>query len=110
MNYRGSAFAAAGRPYTGPARFTGLYVGGNVGGVSYTALRHDADGTLSDNGEYTASKIGVTAGGQIGYDWQFGNKVFGVVADANWADVRATSPQNVAFAPSASSTCRSPAR
>ncbi len=47
VNYRGSAFAAAGRPYAGPARFTGLYIGGNVGGVSYTALRHDADGYLS---------------------------------------------------------------
>ncbi len=97
VNYRGSAFAAAARPYAGPARFAGLYIGGNVGGVSYTALRHDADGYLSDNGEYTATKIGATVGGQIGYDWQFGNKVFGVVADANWADVRATSPQNISF-------------
>jgi opacity protein-like surface antigen len=99
VNYRGNAFAAAGRSYAGPARFTGLYIGGNVGGVSYTALRHDADGFISDNGEYTATKIGVTAGGQIGYDWQFGNKVFGVVADANWADVSATSSQNITFAP-----------
>ena len=67
--------------------------------VSYTALRHDADSFINDNGEYTATKIGVTAGAQIGYDWQFGNKVFGVVADANWADVSATSPQAISFAP-----------
>jgi outer membrane immunogenic protein len=35
---------------------------------------------------YTAKKSGLTAGAQAGYNWQFGNVVFGVEADGNWVD------------------------
>jgi opacity protein-like surface antigen len=76
----------------GVARFSGFYVGGNAGAIAYTALRADSDafiGSALDVGspaEYSANRIGVTAGIQAGYDWQFCNKVFGVVADWNWAD------------------------
>jgi outer membrane immunogenic protein len=73
----------------GVARFTGFYAGGNVGGAAYTANRNDLDGFLTDNGAYTATKSGVTAGVQVGYDWQSCNKVFGLVADWNWADLKA---------------------
>lgn len=35
---------------------------------------------------YTANKSGLMAGVQAGYNWQFGNVVFGVEADGNWVD------------------------
>jgi opacity protein-like surface antigen len=73
----------------GVARFTGFYAGGNVGAVAYTANRGDLDGFLTDNGAYTSTKIGASAGVQAGYDWQSCNKVFGVVADWNWASTKA---------------------
>ena len=75
----------------GVSRFNGGYVGGNVGGVSYTAERNDLDGYLTDNNAYSATKAAVTAGAQIGWDWQNCNKVFGVVADWNWTNAKAES-------------------
>ena len=73
----------------GVSRFNGGYVGGNVGGVSYTAERNDLDGYLTDNNVYSATKAAVTAGVQVGWDWQNCNKVFGVVADWNWTNAKA---------------------
>ncbi len=70
-------------------QFNGFYLGGNVGAVAYTATRTDIDGTFIDNSDFSANKIGATAGVQAGYDWQFCNKLFGVVADWNWSDTKA---------------------
>jgi opacity protein-like surface antigen len=75
----------------GVSRFNGGYVGANVGGVSYTAERNDLDGYLTDNNVYSATKAAVTAGAQVGWDWQNCNKVFGVVADWNWTNAKANS-------------------
>ena len=73
----------------GAARFTGFYAGGNTGAVAYTASRNDLDNFLTDANTYSANKIGWTAGAQVGYDWQSCNKVFGIVADWNWASTSA---------------------
>lgn len=70
----------------GPARFNGGYIGGNAGAIRHTALSRDQDGYLADRNEYTGTKSGVIAGVQAGFDWQSCHKVFGVVADWNWAD------------------------
>jgi len=78
----------------GPARFNGFYVGGNVGGVAYTANRNDLDGFLTDNGSYDATKTAATAGGQVGFDWQTCHKVFGVVADWNWTNAETLTRDN----------------
>lgn len=86
----GSASAAdmavkAARPMPAPVmvyNWTGCYIGGNVGG-----LWVDTDWTTStgaDSGGHTAS--GVTAGGQIGCNYQTGPWVFGVEGMFNWAD------------------------
>jgi outer membrane immunogenic protein len=56
----------------------------------YRADRSDLDGFLTDNSGWTATDTAFTAGAQIGYDWQFGAKVFGLVADWNWTNARAT--------------------
>jgi opacity protein-like surface antigen len=53
--------------------WTGFYVGANLGGAW-------ASGTLSDSftgGSVTASSSGVIGGGQLGYNFQNGNFVFG---------------------------------
>lgn len=70
----------------GASRFDGGYIGGNVGAIRRTSLTHDQDQYLSDNAEYTGTAGGMTAGAQAGFDWQSCSKVFGVVADWNWAD------------------------
>jgi len=74
----------AARPYTkAPAaaiainNWTGFYLGA-MGG--YAQENSSGIGTLS----------GGFAGGTVGYNWQAGNIVFGLEADAAWADVGAT--------------------
>ena len=83
-------------------QFNGFYLGGNVGAVAYTATRTDIDGLFIDNSDFSANKIGATAGVQAGYDWQFCNKLFGVVADWNWSDTKANTqinPNGTIFSP-----------
>jgi outer membrane immunogenic protein len=74
----------AARPYTkAPAaaiainNWTGFYLGA-MGG--YAQENSDGLGSLS----------GGFAGGTVGYNWQMGNVVLGIEADAAWADVGAT--------------------
>ncbi len=66
--------------------FEGFYVGGNVGALSHIAHRNDLDGFLTDNSGWSTIDTNATAGAQIGFDWQCGNKVVGLVGDWNWAN------------------------
>lgn len=75
-------------------RFAGFHLGGNVGSLGYNANRNDLDGYFIDNSGWDATAISATAGIQAGYDWQSCNKVFGVVADWNWANAKATTISN----------------
>ncbi|MET0276832.1 MAG: outer membrane beta-barrel protein [Pseudorhodoplanes sp.] len=73
------------------AQFGGWYVGGNVGanyvnndwkdrdnfGFRFTGQDHVGDGSNS--------RAGWNAGGQLGWDYQSGCTIWGVVADINWA-------------------------
>jgi outer membrane immunogenic protein len=69
---------AKARPYAAPppvvASWTGMYIGVHVGGASVR-------GTIFDDPYNNVSFVG---GGQIGYNWQMGNFVFGVEADGSW--------------------------
>ncbi|WFU13484.1 outer membrane protein [Bradyrhizobium sp. CB3481] len=71
------------RPYTkAPAaaiainNWTGFYLGA-MGGYA------------SENGDGIGSISGGFAGGTAGYNWQMGNVVLGIEADAAWADIGA---------------------
>lgn len=66
-------------------RFSGFYVGANVG-----YARHQAD-TLEREilglSVFNDSEDGFVAGAQVGYNWQCGAMLFGIEADWNWADL-----------------------
>jgi len=79
-----SAADLAARPYTkAPAmpaavyNWTGFYVGG-FGGYAW------------ENTSNNPKMKGGFAGGTVGYNWQTSNIVFGLEADAAWADVNAS--------------------
>lgn len=74
--------------------WTGFYVGGNIGG----AWDAGWDANLNPTGATAIatfpalslgqSASGVTAGGQIGYNWQFApNWVAGIEADLQWTNI-----------------------
>src|SRR5207249_6581355 len=69
--------------------WTGFYIGGNIG---YGFGGDDKVGVSATNGNcFEFDKLqesGIFGGGQIGYDWQAGPAVFGVVADIDSSDVK----------------------
>jgi outer membrane immunogenic protein len=77
--------------------WSGFYVGLNAGGLTnHTDIRERSVETFSptDTFENTNSdslqKTGFIGGGQIGYNWQTGQTVIGVEADAAWSNVKNT--------------------
>src|ERR1700732_11308 len=102
----GSAFAAdMGVPMKAPppapipyTSWQGFYIGGNVG-----AARLNTTATQTFNGSFVGAgacggdrflsscstgTTGVTAGVQVGYDWQSRYFVYGVVADWSWTGLK----------------------
>ncbi|RJF69913.1 outer membrane protein [Rhodopseudomonas palustris] len=89
----------AARPYTKAPPiipvvydWTGFYIGGN-GGWGTSRKCWDYAGTaaaplVTNIGEGCHDASGATAGGQIGYNWQFSTWVFGIEAQGNWADFK----------------------
>lgn len=81
-----------------PALWEGFYLGGNVGGAWNTA-------TVDDHYDYVGDPVssnslngsGIIGGGQIGYNFQWGNIVFGPEADLGYLGLSAS--RSVALAP-----------
>ncbi|MPZ40568.1 MAG: outer membrane beta-barrel protein [Rhizobiales bacterium] len=70
--------------------WTGPYVGLN-GGVAWHRAKADLEfifpaGPVRDTESARDTATGATFGGQIGYNWQFDNFVYGLEADLNWVD------------------------
>jgi outer membrane immunogenic protein len=63
-----------------PFTWTGFYIGGNGG---YGFGRSKWDGLPA-----TFDVKGALAGGQVGYNWQFGQIVWGVEGDGDWTHLR----------------------
>ncbi|MBB3809356.1 outer membrane protein [Pseudochelatococcus contaminans] len=81
--------------------WTGFYVGVNAG---YAWNSNNSDRVF--NGTYFVNSSnsndgGFTGGGQIGYNYQFGQFVAGVEADINYADLKKNSNVALAIDPSA---------
>jgi outer membrane immunogenic protein len=70
--------------------WSGFYIGINGGGGSSHTCRNlviNDDGVPAGNApEGCHDATGGTAGGQVGYRWQFTNWVFGLEAQGNWAN------------------------
>jgi outer membrane immunogenic protein len=105
----GAASAAdlAGRPYTKAPAFVdavynwgGFYVGGHVGG-SWTnqgwtnVANTTAFGDLSPGQGFRQRGTGVFGGGQIGYNWQASNYVFGLEGTVSAMDNRGSARNTV---------------
>ena len=107
-------------PVAVPAQFswTGFYIGGHVGGkrgrADYGSVREVLfPGFVTVGGipgiapivivpsrfatlpGVSSTNTGFVGGGQIGYNWQVSNWVFGLEADANWNRVRPSVGFNV---------------
>lgn len=68
-----------------PLSWEGFYVGGNVGGAWNTTVVDDKYDYIGDpSSRNTLNGSGVIAGGQIGYNFQSGNLVFGPEIDLGY--------------------------
>jgi outer membrane immunogenic protein len=73
--------------------WTGGYIGLN-GGVAWNRADFDDIGDLASNNNFfphdthfwSTNAAGATIGGQVGYNWQFSNFVYGLEADLNWVN------------------------
>jgi outer membrane immunogenic protein len=79
--------------------WTGFYIGANGGYGGNRACWGNINiaGTLFPT-EGCNTKWGGMVGGQVGYRWQFGGVVFGLEAEYDWANMRATVPSQLAAA------------
>jgi outer membrane immunogenic protein len=75
--------------------WAGPYIGVNGGAVWHRTEVVTTNGAPSPYDSRTINRTGGTFGGQIGYNWQSQNFVFGLEADANWVGGRGS----VAVAP-----------
>ena len=78
---------------SGPFDWRGFYLGYHTGGALGLVNVEDPFGA-SIFGD-TVRTPGMLAGGQAGYNWQAGDMVLGLEADASWADMEGT---NTCFA------------
>jgi len=77
------------------ASWAGFYIGGHAGVAWHQAHAASSyQGALALLPELSASKTGFIGGGQIGYNWQRGNFVFGLEADGSWLSVKAGNQHN----------------
>jgi outer membrane immunogenic protein len=71
-----------------PFSWTGFYVGGNIGGAwSHSTITDNLTGASLSTGNVS----GFIGGGQLGYNFQTGNFVFGVEGTFEWSSLERTS-------------------
>jgi outer membrane immunogenic protein len=71
-------------------RWQGTYAGAHAGSVYWTANRTDQDEVLVDTASYVQKKWGGALGGQIGYNWNTCNTVWGLELDGAWVSANVT--------------------
>jgi len=89
--------APAPPPVYAPYNWTGLYIGGNLGGGW---ADHTTSATLGTASLFSANTkpSGFLGGGQIGYNWQWNQVVFGLEADIQGSDQKGTATPAFALA------------
>ena len=73
--------------------WAGPYIGIN-GGAAWHRMALDSTGLFGSYGSASIRTTGGTFGGQVGYNWQSQNFVYGLEADANWIDAKRSIQQN----------------
>jgi opacity protein-like surface antigen len=73
-------------PVAGPWNWTGVYVGGHIGGALEYSNLQDPFGTVSFGDSVTG--MAFIGGGQVGANYQIGNVVIGGAGDLSWAESR----------------------
>jgi outer membrane immunogenic protein len=73
-------------PATIVQSWAGPYIGVNGGAVWHRLKTDTFDPDLFDSATLTG--VGATFGGQVGYNWQSQNFLFGLEADANWVGAK----------------------
>ena len=70
------------------SNWAGLYIGLNAGAAwrNWSFSNPDALGTIPTDPIWSDRAISFIGGGQIGYNWQAGNLVYGVEGDIDWVD------------------------
>jgi outer membrane immunogenic protein len=96
------AYKAPPPPPPPPFTWTGFYLGGNIGGAwqslsnSLSITNDPTDGYfftgaipgVNASGSPSFNTSGVTAGGQIGFNYQVSNIVYGLEADFEWLNLK----------------------
>ncbi len=87
-------------PYVPPALWPGFYLGGHVGGAWNAATADDHYVYVGDpEASNKLTGIGVIAGAQAGYNYQWGNVVFGPEADLGYLGLGASRSVALPIAP-----------
>jgi len=77
-------------PYAVPAfSWTGFYIGAQVGGGTLGDLQSNSEGSAPRTGGK-----GAIAGGQLGYNYQDGNWVFGIEGEGYWSGIKDSQTSN----------------
>ncbi|MBO0715997.1 MAG: porin family protein [Rhizobiales bacterium] len=87
--------------YRAVANWSGFYVGGNIGvGLARDKSTFSAGGVTFATAD--TAVFGAVAGGQAGYNWQFGALVLGAEGDFDWSNLKGSiSAQCTPCAPAA---------
>jgi outer membrane immunogenic protein len=81
-----------------PFTWTGAYIGINGGGGFGRSKWSGLPSSFNVNGGLV--------GGQIGYNWQFGQLVYGLEGDGNWTDLRGSANPAGCLNGTGTTTCR----
>jgi outer membrane immunogenic protein len=75
------------------SNWTGFYAGINGGAVWHRA-EFAGHAAVPSTSSASMTDTGGTFGGQVGYNWQSQNFVYGLEADLNWVDAEGNTPAN----------------
>jgi outer membrane immunogenic protein len=76
-----------------PFSWTGFYVGVNIGGAWGTSSDTNASFALPTTGNFHTS--GVLGGGQLGYNWQYGQWVLGLETDIDGSGLKGSTSSGI---------------
>jgi outer membrane immunogenic protein len=89
-----TAYPTKAPPAVAAPSWVGAYAG-LLGGAAWLRTEFIERIDTDVFGTGTADEAGLTLGGQVGYNWQLQNFVYGIEADWNWVDAKASGTTSV---------------